>query len=86
MSILLEHPEYDAIYQDKEALKTLRQKAEKYEKFAKYRAQAFLYQREKKATTYSDNAREYFLPLSEDLPPEFDLNNLNRIFLKCKGE
>lgn len=86
LSILLEHPEYDAIYQDKDALKTLRQKAEKYEKFAKYRAQAFLYQREKKATTYSDNTREYFLPLSEDLPPEFDLNNLNRIFLKCKGE
>jgi len=86
LSMLIENAEYQVEYADKELLKALRQKAERYEKFCKYRAQAFLYQREKKATSYTDGTREYFLPLSEDLPPEFDLNNLNRIFLKCKGE
>lgn len=85
LSILMEHAEYQVEYQDKELLKSLRQKAEKYEKFSKYRGQAFLYQREKKASSYGDNAREYFLPLSEDMPSEFDLNNLCKIFLKCNN-
>lgn len=84
LAILLEHAEYAITYANKEALKLLKQKAEKQEKFATYRAQAFLYQREKKVSSFGSDAPEYFLPLSVDLPPEFDLNHLYKIYLACK--
>ncbi len=59
-------------------------KSKRNKKFSEYRAKAFLYQREKK---YTDSAQyEYFLPLSEDMPAEFDLNNLYKIYLKCNKE
>lgn len=84
LSILLEHAEYAINYADKEAIKALKQKAEKQERFAAYRAQAFLYQREKKVSSFGSDAPEYFLPLSVDLPPKFDLNHLYKIYLECK--
>ena len=84
LSLLIEKAEYQTEYMDKDKLKALRQKADKYDRFSKYRAQAFLYQREKKAIQRYDDTIEYFLPLNEDLPMELDLNNLNKIYLKCK--
>lgn len=84
LSVLLEHAEYAINYADKEAIKALKQKADKQEKFMAYRKQAFLYQREKKVTSFAADAPEYFLPLSVDLPPEFDLNHLYKIYLECK--
>ena len=56
-------------------------KVKRHKKFSEYRAKAFLFQREKK---YIDkNSLEYFLPLSEDLPAELDLNNLYRVYQNC---
>lgn len=57
------------------------------EKFNKYRGDAFIFQREKTPSTYyPQNKVEYFLPLKYDLPPQYDLNNLNRIMLECEGK
>lgn len=56
------------------------------EKFNQYRGEAFLFQREKAPNTFftSEDAPSYFLPLSYNLPPVYDLNNLNRIMLECE--
>ena len=83
LKMLIERAELEADYQDKETLKMIKQKAERYEKFNDYRAQAFLFQREKKVVTKNSDI-EYFLPLSVDLPHQFDLNELNKIYRECK--
>lgn len=56
------------------------------EKFNLYRGDAFIFQREKVPNTFftSEDAPSYFLPLSYNLPPVYDLNNLNRIMLECE--
>ena len=56
------------------------------EKFNQYRGEAFLYQREKEPNAFigNSNVPSYFLPLRANIPPEFDLNNLNRIMLECE--
>ncbi len=74
---------YDAILADTDAVKELKKKADRFEKFKSYRAQAFLFQREKKTANNSSEHQEYFLPLTEDLPQEFDLNNLYKLYDKC---
>ena len=57
------------------------------ELFNKYRGDAFLFQRAKKPTAFSENYEiEYFLPLTEDLPPQYDLNNLHRIMQECEAK
>ena len=56
-------------------------KVKRHKKFSEYRAKAFLFQREKKYT--DKNSLEYFLPLSEDLPAELDLNNLYKVYQNC---
>ena len=57
------------------------------ELFNKYRGDAFLFQRAKKPTAFSESYEiEYFLPLTEDLPPQYDLNNLHRIMQECEAK
>ena len=55
------------------------------EKFNKYRAEAFIFQREKepKAIIVKNNP-VYLLPMRYDMPPELDLNNLYKIYSQCK--
>lgn len=56
------------------------------EKFNQYRGDAFIFQREKDPNTFftPENTPSYFLPLKYNLPPAYDLNNLNRIMLECE--
>ena len=58
------------------------------EKFNQYRGEAFLFQREKEPNVFitDKNTTSYFLPLKTNLPPEYDLNNLNRIMLECENK
>ena len=53
------------------------------DKFNAYRAEAFLFQRDKEPTTFRRTGNEYFLPLRYDIPQELDFNNLYQVFLKC---
>ena len=54
------------------------------EEFNKYRGEAFIFQRIRQPKAYSKNEKtNYFLPLTSDLPPEYDLNNLSRIIQEC---
>ncbi len=56
------------------------------EKFNQYRGEAFLFQREKEPSTYAYvGAFDYFLPLKQNIPPIYDLNNLYRIMLECEN-
>lgn len=54
-------------------------------RFNQYRSEAFLFQKEREPNTFlhRSGTPSYFLPLSSNLPPELDLNNLNRIMLEC---
>ena len=70
--------------QNKEKIAALKKKHQQYTTFLRYRAKAFLFQREKKPRAFNSNAKEYFLPLTDDLPDEYDLNRLYNIFLECK--
>lgn len=56
------------------------------EKFNQYRGDAFIFQREKEPNVFAESldAPAYFLPLKYNLPPVYDLNNLNRIMLECE--
>lgn len=55
------------------------------EKFNKYRAEAFLFQREKEPKAMIvKNSPVYLLPMRYDLPPELDLNNLYKIYTQCR--
>lgn len=82
LHILSDNVHLEADYQDKEFVKKFKDKVDKHEKFKAYRAQAFLFQREKN-TSFMDEKAERFLPLTEDLPMEYDLNELYKIYLKC---
>ncbi len=54
------------------------------ETFNQYRRDAFIFQREKQPTTFSDaDEIDFFLPLKYNLPAKFDLNNLARIMREC---
>lgn len=58
------------------------------EKFNQYRGEAFIFQREKDPNVFVDLSSDtpaYFLPLKSNLPPVYDLNNLNRIMLECEN-
>lgn len=82
LSLLVDRSDFELNYIDSEYMEKFKSKVEKHEKFKAYRAQAFLFQREKK-TSSGDGRREYFLPLSVDLPEEYDLNNLYDLYLKA---
>lgn len=84
LKVLAERTELEANYQDKEYLKNFRIKVNNNKKFSEYRAAAFLFQREKQVPT-SNNSDEYFLPLNADLPAEYDLNNLYKIYKQCNN-
>lgn len=84
LDILVDRSDFELNYIDSEYMNQFKSKIERHEKFKAYRAQAFLFQREKK-TASGDGRREYFLPLSVDLPEEYDLNNLYTLFLKAKA-
>ena len=72
---------------DTEAVKELKKKEQRFEKFKKYRAEAFLFQREKKICNSGPDHVESFKRLTDgDLPVELDLNYLYKIFVKCKAE
>ena len=86
MELLFESDYYDVLLADTEAVKELKKKEQRLEKFNKYRAEAFLHQREKKHSDRKPDHLEYFLPLKEDLPAELDLNNIRKIYDKCKKE
>lgn len=54
------------------------------EKFNLYRAEAFLFQKEKEPKAIiAKNQPVYLLPMRYDLPPELDLNNLYQVYLQC---
>lgn len=72
--------------QNKEKITALKKKYQQYTTFLRYRAKAFLFQREKKPTMFNKTGKEYFLPLTDDLPDEYDLNRLYNIFLECKNK
>ncbi len=56
------------------------------DKFNQYRGEAFLFEREKEPNTYAYNeVYDYFLPLRLNIPPIYDLNNLNRIMRECEN-
>lgn len=84
LQLLIDKAHFELDYNNKDYMKAFKYKLEQHEKFKTYRAQAFLYQREKKVTS-GKGMVEYFLPLSEDLPPEFDLNYLYKLYLKAKN-
>ena len=84
LELLFEDSIYELMISDTEMVKELKRKSEQFEKFKSYRAQAFLFQRDKKTINDGPVENEYFLPLSEDLPHDFDLNNLHKIFLQCR--
>lgn len=86
LKLLLENDCYDIMLADTEAVKELKRKEQRLEKFNKYRADAFLHQREKRQSNRKFDHLEYFLPLKDDLPAELDLNNLYKIYLRCKSE
>lgn len=57
------------------------------EKFNQYRADAFLFQRNKAPSSYSLLKRPvHFLPLSEDLDPRLDLTELYKLMLRCDAK
>lgn len=82
LSVLIDNSEFEIDYQNKELVKNFKNKVDAHEKFKAYRAQAFLFQREKKTSALLDK-HEYFLPLSEDLPEDFDLNKLYKRYLQA---
>lgn len=56
------------------------------DKFNQYRGEAFLFQRDKEPNTFAYNSDfDYFLPLRQNIPPIYDLNNLNRIMHECEN-
>lgn len=55
------------------------------ENFNKQRRDTFLFQREKEPTLYSRTTTS-FLPLKYDIPEEYDINQLYKEYLKCKGD
>ena len=85
LALLLDSEKYEVDLLDKEKIKELKTRAEKNSKFKSYRAQAFLFQREKK-TSNINTQKEFFLPLSEDLDSCFDINNLYQLYLDCKNK
>jgi len=55
------------------------------EVFNKYRGEVFLFQKEKEPTTSTNkNKKEYFLPLKYDISQELDMNNLHKLYQKCR--
>lgn len=87
MELLFESDYYDVLLADTEAVKELKKKEQRFEKFNKYRAEAFLFQREKKTCSSGPDHVETFKRLTDiDLPLELDLNYLYKIFVKCKAE
>ncbi len=86
LDLLYDDVIYDAMLTDVDAVKELKKKEARFEKFKKYRAEAFLFQREKKTCSTGPDHLEYFKPLTEDLPAEYDLNSLYKIFVKCREE
>lgn len=58
----------------------------KLEKFNKYRSEVFLFQKEKEPTSSANkNPKEFFLPLKYDISQELDMNNLYKLYLKCRA-
>jgi hypothetical protein len=86
LSLLLDSEKYEIEMLDKERVKELKTRLEKLNKFKSYRAQAFLFQREKKTSNINTTGKEFFLPLLEDLDPSFDINNLYQLYLECKNK
>lgn len=87
LDLLYENDYYDVMLTDTEAVKELKKKEQRFEKFKKYRAEAFLFQREKKICNSGPDHVESFKRLTDgDLPVELDLNYLYKIFVKCKAE
>lgn len=57
------------------------------EKFNNYRADAFLFQRNKAPSSFAYSDRPvHFLPMSEDLDPRLDLTELYNLMLKCDAK
>lgn len=57
------------------------------DKFNKYRADAFIFQRNRAASSYALQKRPvHFLPLSEDLDPRLDLTELYKLMLRCDAK
>lgn len=85
LNILADNVELESDYQDKTFVKNFRTKVVQHDLFADYRAEAFLFQRTRPPIKYSaDDSREYFLPMTVDLPGEYDLNKLNRMLIECE--
>ena len=85
LNILADNVELESDYQDKTFVKNFRTKVAQHDLFADYRAEAFLFQRTRPPIKYSaDDSREYFLPMTVDLPGEYDLNKLNRMLIECE--
>ena len=85
LEILSEHVELEGDYLDKDFVKKFKSKVVQHDMFADYRAKAFLFQRIRKPVKYNSNdSREYFLPMTVDLPGEYDLNKLYRVLLDCE--
>lgn len=64
----------------KENIDKTKKKIQISELFNKYRCEAFLFQREKAASSFSRNKKEYFLPLKYDIPEEYDFNHLYELY------
>ena len=88
LDLLYERDYYDVMLTDTDAVKELKKKEQRFEKFKKYRAEAFLYQREKKTPSSKklDYVETFKRLTDEDLPIELDLNYLYKIYLKCSKE
>lgn len=86
LSLLFDSEKYEMKLFDKEKIKELKIRADKNNKFKSYRANAFLFQREKKTSNVNTGGKEFFLPLSDDLDPCFDINNLYQLYLDCKNK
>lgn len=84
IDLLINQNEYAIDLLNKDLINKLKKKESKNKLFNNYRAEAFLFQRDKKISS-SDNSYEYFLPLREDLPMELDFNNLYKIYKECLG-
>lgn len=85
---ILKGKEVDPAYEPiKKLVKPLTQDGnqESLEKFNNYRAEAMLFQRKKAASSFAwkNNGTPYFLPMSEDLDPRLDLNELYKLMLRC---
>lgn len=86
LDIIAENIELEGDYRDKALVKKFKTKLAQHNLFANYRADAFLFQRIRRPIKYSaDDSREYFLPMTVDLPGEYDLNKLNRMLIECEN-